>query len=188
MQPGEWKREYTPGSVCQQFQTPVIVDFGSLMAGQQTDIYQNNALFRVPVGGTLYVKLSASSSYGPVMRPVLRNEEYGLPPFSAYSDDGWFSMHAKPAHGREVFKVCARIELKPSAPWQTTFGADLRYNPLFTCIRIQVQQHRQVPSLPHPPQLLATWHLRHGYSMIPATRNYESFTYHQSRGSSMPLI
>ena len=162
-QPGEY---YSPTSNCLQFQTPSIVDFGSLKAGQPTDIqtlYENNYLFRVPVGGTLYVKLSYSSSYGRVMRPVLRNEEYGLPPFSTVTNDGWFSMVAKPAHGREVFKVCARIELKPESV--STFAAGIRYNPLFTCIRIQVQQHRQVPSPPHPLQLLATWHLRQSCSL-----------------------
>ena len=122
---------------------PTIADFGTIAAGRETaDLYSNNHLFRVPVGGKLYVKLAATSTYGPILDPVLHNEEYGLPPFSQYADDGWFSMTAHAAHGADPFKVCARIDVKKTVDLDTLFAPGMRYNPLFTCIRVQVQQHR----------------------------------------------
>lgn len=140
MQPGQW---YSPTSVCLEFQVPVIADFGTIAAGEDSaNLYANNHLFQVPIGGKLYIKLTGLSSYGQILRPVLSNEEYGIPPFSHYADDGWFSMTAHPAHGRDIFKVCARVDIKQTIDLDTMFAEGMRYNPLFTCARVQVMQDR----------------------------------------------
>ena len=123
-----------------------------------------------------------------MLKSVLANEENGLPSFSNFTSEGWFSFVARPAHLDDEYKVpvsralarppslarvlcscpcilvckfqhvsdadrhdecqvCARIDVVREDNL-TTFKKftntpeNFRYNPFFTCVRVQVLQHQ----------------------------------------------
>ena len=71
-----------------------------------------------------------------VLKSVLANEENGLPSFSNFTSEGWFSFVARPAHLDDEYKVpVSRALARPPS----LAGARSLFLPLYSCVQISTR-------------------------------------------------